>query len=265
MGYGLHSQLEKLSIYLADIPSDTHSVQANQDLKLGKSHHLVLSYDWMLSDHVHLRIEPYYQRLFDIPVVDGSYFSTLNLTEDFFINDALVNNGTGENIGIDLTLERFLHNGWYYLISASVFDSRYTGGDGIERDTRFNRNLISNVLFGKEWSLKKNRLFNVSMRYTYLGGDLIHPINESASLAAREIIEDFSSPFSQRNPDSHITSLTFTYRTNKKKHSNHWSLQLLNVLGGKEYNGYQYNFRNNSIEANTDRIVVPNLSYKIEF
>ncbi|MEL6255104.1 MAG: prevent-host-death protein, partial [Bacteroidota bacterium] len=218
-----------------------------------------------LNKHVHLRIEPYYQRLFDIPVVDGGYFSTLNLTEDFFINDALVNKGTGENIGIDLTLERFLHKGWYYLLSASVFDSRYTGGDGIERDTRFNRNLISNVLFGKEWSLKKNRLFNVSLRYTYLGGDLTHPINESASLAASEIIEDFDSPFSMRNQGSHITSLTLTYRTNKKKHANHWSLQILNILGEQESNGYRYNFRTNSIEEDFDRIIVPNLSYKIEF
>ncbi|MEO1217432.1 MAG: TonB-dependent receptor [Bacteroidota bacterium] len=265
LGYGLHSQLEKLSIYLADIPVDMRSVQANRDLKLGKSHHVVLSYDWMLNKHVHLRIEPYYQRLFDIPVVDGGYFSTLNLTEDFFINDALVNKGTGENIGIDLTLERFLHKGWYYLLSASVFDSRYTGGDGIERDTRFNRNLISNVLFGKEWSLKKNRLFNVSLRYTYLGGDLTHPINESASLAASEIIEDFDSPFSMRNQGSHITSLTLTYRTNKKKHANHWSLQILNILGEQESNGYRYNFRTNSIEEDFDRIIVPNLSYKIEF
>ncbi|MDW3652909.1 MAG: carboxypeptidase-like regulatory domain-containing protein [Bacteroidia bacterium] len=265
LGYGLHSQLEKLSIYLADIPADTHSVQANRDLKLGKSHHLVLSYDWMLTDHVHVRIEPYYQRLFDIPVVEGSYFSTLNLTEDFFINDALVNEGTGENIGLDLTLERFLHKGWYYLITASVFDSRYTGGDGIERESRFNRNFISNVLFGKEWSLKKNRLFNISAKYTYLGGNLTHPHNETASLAAREIIEDLSSPYSLRNPDSHITSLTFTYRSNKKKHSNHWSLQILNVLGAKEYKGYQYNFLTNKIEQNTDRIIVPNLSYKIEF
>lgn len=264
-GYGLHSQLEKLSFYLSDIPTNTGIQQSNKDLDFAKSHHLVLSYDRMFGEHTHLRIEPYYQYLFDVPVIEDSYFSMLNLTDDFFINEQLVNQGSGRNYGIDLTLERFMHQGWYYLATLSLFDSKYTGGNDIERDTRFNRQIISNILFGKEWLWKEKNLFNLSLKYTYLGGNRTHPVNESASLAAQEIIDDLSDPYGIRNPQSHVASLTLTYRVNRKKYASHWSLQVLNFLGAKEYLGYQYNFREQSISPNTDAIVVPNLSYKISF
>jgi hypothetical protein len=50
-------------------------------------------------------------------------------------------------------LERFLDKGFYYLVTASVYDSRYKGGDDIERNTIFNGNYVANVLGGKEWVL----------------------------------------------------------------------------------------------------------------
>ena len=39
---------------------------------------------------------------------------------DFYVEDALVNKGRGRNIGIDITLERFLEKGLYYMISGSL-------------------------------------------------------------------------------------------------------------------------------------------------
>ena len=264
-GYGLHSQVEKLSFYLADIPTEQGIEQLNKTLGLGKSHHFVLAFDQMLGEYTHFRIEPYYQYLFDVPVIPDSYFSTLNIYDDFFINEALVNEGTGQNLGIDITLERFLNKGFYYLATLSLFDSKYVDGFGNEKPARFNRQLIGNFLVGKEWLFKDKNLFSANVRYTYLGGNWTHPIDETASLATKEIIEDFSNAFTIQNPGSHIVSFTLSYRVNRKKYSSLWSLQVLNVSGAKEYLGYQYNFREGIIEENTDVIVLPNLSYKIEF
>ena len=264
-GYGLHSQLEKLSFYLSDIPQNSITRQLNKNLDFSKAHHIVVGYNLMITGNTHLKIEPYYQYLFDLPVIDNSYFSMINLTDDFFINDELINKGTGKNLGVDVTLERFLDNGWYYLLTLSLFDSNYTGGDGIERDTRFNRQVLSNVLFGKEWSINQKNLLNASFKYTYLGGNRTHPVDTQASLAQKEIIEDFSDPYGIKNPDSHVLSLTFTYRINKDNRSSHWTLQIINLLGAKEYLGYQYNFLDHTVERNTDAVFLPNLSYKIEF
>ncbi|MDR1699204.1 MAG: hypothetical protein LBR75_05210 [Prevotellaceae bacterium] len=62
----------------------------------------------------------------------------------------LANVGKGKNYGIDLTLERYLYNGWYYLFTASLFEGRYTVDDGVWRDTRLNRNYVINALDSKE-------------------------------------------------------------------------------------------------------------------
>ncbi|HAA11946.1 MAG TPA: prevent-host-death protein [Cytophagales bacterium] len=265
LGYGLHSQIEKLSFYLADVPVGTSTQQLNRDLGFTKAHHVVLAYDRMLGEHTHLRIEPYYQYLYDVPVVDSSHFSMINLTDDFFINSELVNEGTGTNMGVDVTLEQFLHKGFYYLTTLSVFDSKYTDGNGQEWDTRFNRNVIANVVAGKEWTIKENNLLGANIKYTYMGGSRMHPLDNVASLDAETAIDDLTQPYGERTPDSHIASFTLTYRINKPRYSSHFSLQVLNTLAADEYLGYQYNFRNHTMDFITDAIVLPNLTYKIEF
>lgn len=265
LGYGLHSQVEKLSYYLADITVNGITSQRNKDLVLTKSHHIVLAYDRMFGEYTHLRIDPYYQYLYDVPVIEGSYYSMLNLNDEFFIDQQLTNKGKGENMGVDLTFERFMHNGYYYILTTSVFDSKYTDGKGIERSTRFNRQLIGNFLIGKEWKIKDKNLLTANIKYTYLGGDWTHPLDEAASLEAKEAIDDYAKAYTVQNPTSHLVSFTATYRVNKKKHSSLWSFQLLNLAGAKEYYGYHYNFVDHTIDPFTDVIILPNLSYKIEF
>ena len=78
------------------------------------------------------------------------------MQNDFFFNERLVSAGKGKNVGLDITLERFLHNGFYYLFTASLFDSKYTDAQGITRNTRFNKNYVFNLLAGKEWAIGKN-------------------------------------------------------------------------------------------------------------
>jgi hypothetical protein len=265
LGYGLHSQVEKLSYYLSEIPVGTGTQELNKNLELSKSHHYVLGYDKMFGQNTHLRIEPYYQYHFDVPVISNNHFSLLNLTDEFFINQQLINEGSGTNIGIDLTLEQFMNKGIYYLFTLSVFDSKYKDANGVERPTRYNRNAIGNFLIGKEWLFKEKNLFTANVKYTYLGGSRTHPVDEELSLQTKEIVEDYSQAFSVQNPTAHIVSFTTTYRINSKKVSHLISLQMLNVSGAKEYLGYQYNFRNHTIDPNTDVIVMPNLSYRLDF
>ncbi|MFO7924640.1 MAG: hypothetical protein R6U58_13210 [Bacteroidales bacterium] len=101
-----------------------------------------------------IKIEPYYQILQDIPVYPNSSFSIINVTSYWAVNRQLENTGTGRNYGIDVTIERFLKDGYYYLIIGSLFDSKYVGGDGKEYSTRFNRGYVLNLLAGKEWMVK---------------------------------------------------------------------------------------------------------------
>ena len=170
IGYGNHSRLEMLGIYLARTYHSGSYSQPNKKLDFTKANHFVLGYDCSLGEFTHLKIEPYYQMLYNIPVIPDSSFSLINVDKNWFINDSLVNKGKGTNIGVDITLERYLNNGFYYLLTASVFDSKYKGGDGKEYNTRYNKNFVINLLAGKEWRTgrKNNNIFGLNGKVTYM-------------------------------------------------------------------------------------------------
>ena len=71
-GYGQHSRLEKLNFYLARQETPEGTIQPNRNLDFSKAHHFVLGYDQRLGQHSRLKIEPYLQLLYDIPVVEGT-------------------------------------------------------------------------------------------------------------------------------------------------------------------------------------------------
>lgn len=267
-GYGLHSSLEKLNFYFNRVPDGNGGfTQPNTDLDFSKSHHFVLGYNRKLGKNTHLRIEPYFQYLYDIPVIQDSSFSFLNLQYTWFIDSKFVNNGEGKNMGIDITLERYLNDGWYYLATASIFDSQYKGGDGVWRNTAFNRKFVGNFLIGKEWALgsqKQNQL-NISTRYTYMGGEWYTPADAQASFAAGETKYDFSRTWGKQTKPNHFMHFTLTYRRNRGKFSTLWSVQVLNVLGSKEFYGEYYDRKTNSIKTDAEGIIIPNISYKIQF
>jgi hypothetical protein len=267
ISYGLHSQLEMLNFYLVQQQTSSGIVEPNKKLDFSKAHHIVISYEIKLTEYNRLKIEPYFQKLFNIPVIPDSYYSLLNLENGIYFNDSLVNKGTGRNIGVDITFERFLNKGYYYLVTASLFDSKYRGGDGIERNTRFNKNYVVNLLGGKEWNIgkSKNNIININAKLCLMGGDYMNPIDINATYAARDIVEDVSKAFTQRKSEARILSFSITYRKNKPKHASIWAFNFINVLGYKEFNAYYFDKTTNAIKKDINQLVIPNLSYKIEF
>ncbi len=264
--YGLHSKIESLPIYFASKSGN----QPNKSLDLMKSNHIVISFNSMLSKNIKLNIEPYFQYIINVPVSPNSYITTLNTQNNLFFNEELISKGTGRNIGIDITLEKYLSKGLYYLVSASVFDSKYTANDRIKRNTRYNKNYIFNILIGKEWQIGKNKnnLFSTNIRLNYLGGNRMEAINEKASIDQREIIYGETNgniSFAKKYPDSPIFSFTVSYRKNKSGYSSIWSLQVLNANQTKEFESDYYNIKTNTIDKKYNRIMIPNLSYKIDF
>ncbi len=266
-GYGQHSRLEPLSIYFAKVDDGSGVSQPNKDLKVSKAHHLVFAYDISLSPNSRLKIEPYTQLLFDVPVIPDSSFSVLNMDADWYFNEELINNGTGSNTGIDITLERFLQAGYYYLFTASLFDSRYTGDDGIERNTRYNKRYVLNLLYGKEWilGLQNNKILSVNGRINFFGGKRTTPVNAVESDLARDVVYDYSQLFEDQEPAKLYASATINYRINKRNHSSIWSVQMINLFMAKENYGLYYNYKTNQVERWEFAVPVPNLSYKIEF
>lgn len=265
LAYGLHSRMEMLNFYMLQQNLPDGNAMPNKQMDFSKAHHLVLGYDWQLSEYLRLKIEPYYQLLFNIPVVPGSYYSLQNLDLAWYFNDSLVNKGKGKNIGIDLTFERFLNKGYYYLFTTSIFDSKYTGGNNKENNTRYNRNFVVNVLTGKEWKVGSNNLMNAGLKITVMGGDRYTPYLEDATHAQQAMVYDYNKAFSGQFSPLKMISFNVKYRINKQKFSSIWSLDMMNALAEKEFRGYKYDVKNKKIEKEMDLLFIPNISYKIEF
>ncbi len=265
VGYGLHSQIEDLRLYFIEQASPDGVIRPNRKLDFTKAHHLVLGYERPLRADTRLNAEVYYQYLFDVPVVPDSSFSMLNWEQDWTFDGRLVNQGAGKNYGVDLTLERFFSNGYYYLLTGSLFDSRYRGGDGVWRETRFDQQFAANALFGKEYTIgRSGNLLGINGRLMAMGGRRYSPIDHAASIERQEVVFDESRAFTERKSGIFIVDLTLTYRRNHRRFSDVWALQVKNVLGVKD-TYFDYNFQTNRVEEVKEGYPVPVLSYKVEF
>jgi hypothetical protein len=263
-GYGLHSRIEPLNIYFATTANNT---QANKDLKLSKAHHFVLAYDWNISEKLHLKIEPYFQYLFDIPIVANTTTSLINLEQDWFINDTYINAGKGQNYGIDLTLEQYINNGFYYLVSASVFNSKYKTDTNKWYNTRFNKNYLITALAGKEFRLGKNKQnsLGINIRASIQGGNRYSPIDNQASLLQQDVVYNETNPFTQQAETVFLTDFTVNYEWNKRKTTQRLSLKVLNATNFEEFQGHRFNLQTNQVDKFKEGIIIPNISYKISF
>jgi hypothetical protein len=85
------------------------------------------------------------------------------------------------------------------------------------------------------------------------------------SMQEKAVLYDETKAFSTRFPSTNYVDLTFTYRINKRSHSSVWALQVKNALGNPMYDGYSYNYRTEAITRNKTVVVLPVLSYRVEF
>jgi hypothetical protein len=264
LAYGLHSRLELLNYYFTRSATGEY---INKDLDFTRSHHLVLSYDWNIGHDYHFRLESYIQKLYDVPVIPDSSYSFINLQDDRFLSKQLKNTGKGLNYGVDVTFEKFMSQGYYFMFTGSLFNSRYRGGDGIWRNTRFNRNYLCNFLAGKEWVVGKYKqnVFNVNIRCSYQGGDRYSPIDQDASIEEKDAVYNEKDAYSKQLSAALLGHFTVSYKINHKKWSHEFAIKVLNATGYKEYYGHRYNFKTGTVDENRESIVIPNLSYKIEF
>jgi len=264
--YGLHSQLQLYGTYFTEFEGRS----PNRELDFTKAHHGVIRFLQSLSDGLSLSVETYYQSLFNVPISQDplSNFSALNLFEGY-VTDSLVNDGSGRNYGIEVSLDQDLKNGFYYLISGSLYESKYTGADGIERDSRFNGNYLFNAATGKEFERTtakgKNKTFGINLSLTYQGGFRNSPIDLAASQLAQRTVFDQSSPFSERFPDFFRTDLRLVFKRNKNGFTRTFALDILNLTNRSNVAFRRYDLVSNSVVDKTSFGVLPLLSYRMEF
>ncbi|HEX8656035.1 MAG TPA: TonB-dependent receptor, partial [Hymenobacter sp.] len=270
LAYGLHSTLQPLLTYFYQSPqADGTYALTNRGLGFTRAHHLVLAYDRQLTDDLHLRLEGYHQWLFDAPVErTPSYFSLLTEGSSFApLNKGnLVNEGTGRNFGLEITLERAFARGYYFLLTTSLFDSKYQGSDGVTRNTPFNTRYVANALVGREFAVGQRRnTFTISLRGATTGGRYITPINSKASGANRRAVYYYDRAFSEQQAPYFRADAKVSYKINRARLTHEIALDLQNISGNQNIFQQAYNSRTNTIGTAYQQGFLPVPFYRLTF
>jgi len=277
LAYGMLSQIQPLVLYyLQQFDTATgRYYSTNRNLEASRAQHLVLGTDWKPWHDFHVKAEAYYQDLYHIPVKQNvlNGYSAINLGGDFnFPNiDSLQNTGTGTNYGAELTLEKFFsHSGSlrnYFLVTGSLYSSKYKGSDGIERHTKFGGGYMLTTLAGIEFPFgrKAKNFISLDERTSWVAGNYYTPIDLNESILQHRQVNVAGEEFSLKNPDYLRFDLKLSYTINYKKVNQSLSVVVENIFGRKNVLDYLYDDTSQSLKTEYQLGRFPYGAYRIEF
>lgn len=252
LAYGNHHQMQPRNVYFIETQTATGTELTNKNLDFSGAHHLTLAYDKSITTNLRFKAESYYQYLYDIPVEqNGSTFSMVNTGAAFFIpqNDSLVNEGVGRNYGVELTLEKFLSKGYYFMANTAIFRSEYQTLEKKWRNTAFDMQYTVNGVAGYEKWFGQKFALGADLKLTYAGGKPYEPVDEAKSIANDEVVLIPSQAFEPRLPEYFRTDLKIFYRINYKKLYTEFAVDFQNLTNHK--NVYFREFNTQTGEYNT--------------
>jgi hypothetical protein len=282
---GKHSKPEHPSTYfLEEIDYSGIRTYPNKNLEFITSIQYVLGYDFFINQSMRVKVEAYYQDLSNVPVEkdSSSLESLLNVSDiwDLLGSKPADNSGTGRNLGIDITFNKSLAKGNYFLITASVFDSKYTVRDQTF-NTRFNNRYLFNALYGKEWKIgrQKNNVFSVNGKFKLIGGTRYNELDQETidyylDLFGGEMdydVIDYSDLFKQdtrysgQAPAYWRIDLGVAYKINRPKSTHSIMIDIQNVTNHQNVYSYYFDSNTNSQEAYYHMGIIPVFNYRIEF
>ncbi len=234
-GMGLHSQMLPTYIYFAQLVDEQGAyVRPNTDLGFIRSFHSVLSWNSHFTENLRMKIETYYQHLYQAPVEQqSSSYSVLDEGHNMirFFPDSLENMGTGRNYGLEITLEKFFSGSYFMMLTASLYDASRTGSDGVNYNAVYNGGYALNALGSKEfsWGVRRKSSFTIGGKLTLAGGKRYTPIDiEASELAGEAVYEDHLRNSMQFSPYFRA-DLKLTYRINAARASHEIGFDLVNV------------------------------------
>lgn len=199
--------------------------------------------------------------------IEPSYYSVINEGADFNNpgTDSLANNGTGRNYGIEFTLEKSFSKGFYMLNTLSLYQSKYTGSNGIERSTAFNGNYILNVLGGREVKLDRKNTLAFDTKVSIAGGRRYTPINVELSRLYKRQVNIESETFERQFDPYFRLDFKITYRRNGKKITQEWFVDIQNITNRKNVFVQAFNSQTGDINTQYQLGLFPNFNYRINF
>jgi hypothetical protein len=269
IGGGMHSQMQSIFTYFNQtfLPDGTYLL-TNKNVGFSRAVHAVLADDWNFGKNMRMKAEVYYQYLYDIPVQpQRPIYSGLNEGADFDAPgiDSLVNDGTGRNYGVELTVEKFYSKGYYFLVTTSLYRAYSTSWDKVERQTAFSGNYVVNLLGGKEFKLNAKNTLSLDLKMNTAGGKRYIPIDLAASGQAGYAVYDLNNAYGKRYEGYFRIDAKIGWIHNGKHATQQLSFEFLNATDHNNVFSKVYDPASNTVYNNyqTGFLLVP--SYKISF
>ncbi len=267
-GYGNHAQIQPKMIYFYETEVNGENIRTNEDLKFTKSHQFVLGYNNRLSTNFRVKVEGYYQSLYNAPVSQSlADYSVLNEGAYFTISlvDSLVNKGTGENYGLELTIEKFLSKNYYFLVTTSLFKSTYKGYNGVEHSTAFDNNYVVNALGGYEYKFNKRISLTTDLKGVLAGGKRDLPVDEEASAAANATQYIWADAYTVQHEDYFRIDLRLALKLQSKKTTQEWALEIQNITNHENVFAKSWDSSTRTMRTDYQQGLYPMFMYRINF
>lgn len=261
--YGLQTQLQIPQFYAADYSTTGFSGE-NRKLAPSKANQFVLGYQQDFGNAGNLKLEAYWQQHFQVPISREQGFSAVNQMESIvFLH--LYNDGKARNLGLEATYQKLLTDDYYLMLSASIYDAKYTLGDDVWQNSRFDGRHTFSFTGGKELKGKHGGLWGINAKILWLGGFRDAHLDEE--LSTRYNTTSYAIPYvyDVRMKDYFRPDLRIYWKKSRAKFSRTLSIDLQNVSSTKNEAFRYYDRVKRQVVVQKQLGLIPVISYRWEF
>lgn len=179
--------------------------------------------------------------------------------------ETLTSTGTGNNYGIDLSIEKSFTKNYFFLATGSMFSSKYTNYDNKSFNTRYNRNYQLNLVAGKEWKRNNKNVWGVNFKLLTSGGLRYSEIDLDASKASGKAIYKTDQNYTLQADPYFRFDIGFSYKRNLKKSTHTIMIDIQNLTSYKNVYTTYFDSKSGTVKTAYQTGLFPFMNYRIEF
>lgn len=252
-------------IYYQAVPRYLISQNADlADLKSTRSNQFILGMDYLLTDDTKLTIELYNKEYRNAPILPavnsvGDRNYVLDAFQQFY--STLEDNGEAYSRGVEVLIQKKLAVDFYGMISGSYFRTRHKDYTGTWQDRNFDNRYLFSVIGG----YRPNDLWEVSVRWSILGGRAYTPVDPVASANQNTEVLDVSRFNEERYPAYHSLFTRVDRRFFLKRTNMVLFLEVWNLYNQQNVETDFWNIRTQEVDRATQFNLLPVSGFKFEF
>ncbi|GAB1414752.1 TonB-dependent receptor [Paludibacter sp.] len=222
----------KLPVYTMLGFVNNNGILSNKDLKYTNTTHYTIGAEFIPRNDLRITFEAFYKDYRNYPVSLTTGISYANIGTDYSAvgGDNYVSIGKGKVYGVEAYAQQKLINNLFYVVSATLYKSEFSGLDGKFRSSTWDYGYIVSTTLG--YKIKNN--WDIGLKYRIAGGQPYTPFDIPASTAIYLTngsgVYDYSQINSQRLPIFNQLDLRVDKKFNFKKVSLDVFVDFQNIL-----------------------------------